>query len=84
MTGFLTLQDLGHGMGEGEGGEPGRVPYRPLMPPTILQSNDFFMRMKFLSIFCQSMGARVTQVLLNLSMHTLDIKVNTFLIFPSH
>ena len=30
------------------------------------------------------MGARVTQVLLNLSMLTLGIKVNTFLIFPSH
>ena len=57
MTGFLTLQDLGHGMGEGEGGEPGRVPYRPLMPPTILQSNDFFMRMKFLSIFLSINGS---------------------------
>ena len=65
-------------MGHDDGG-PGDI--------TFLQSNDFFIRMEFISfdIFCQSMETRFSHFLLNLSMLTFGIKVNKDLTkFPSH
>ena len=73
---------MGHGDGRSRGGMPAPPPTH-----TFLQSNDFFMPMKFISfdIFCQSMEAHFTHFLLNLSMLTFGIKVNkAFLSYFPH